>query len=112
MGTKTDPGPFNCLAAAEPDEPIFILLGRDPHAHVAVRRWADDREQWIRAGAKPLEDMRRVWEARECADKMEAFHIAREAKKREESLYNTPLTAEDEEYAEHDRRQRSDLIIT
>jgi hypothetical protein len=112
MGTKTDPGPFNCLAAAEPDEPIFILLGRDAHAHAAVRKWADDREAFIKTGAKPVEDMHRVWEARECADKMEAFHIARAAKKRSEALYSAPQTAEDEEYAEHDRLRRSDLSIT
>ena len=82
MGTKNNPGKFDCYANADPDEPMFILLGRDPHASAAVRRWADDRELMIRAGLKPTDDMWMVWEARECADAMEQFHIARAAAKR------------------------------
>src|SRR6201993_1577448 len=35
---------------AEPGEPIFILQGRDPHAHAAVRKWAFDRQQLIEFG--------------------------------------------------------------
>lgn len=83
MGTKNNPGAFDCYGNAEPDEPMFILLGRDPHGHSAVRKWADDREAMIRAGLKPIDDMRMVWEARECADAMEAYCIAREQKKRD-----------------------------
>jgi hypothetical protein len=30
MGTKSNPGPFDCYAKAEPDEPMFVLLARDP----------------------------------------------------------------------------------
>lgn len=40
MGTKTNPGRFDCYAAAEPDEPMFILLGRDRHAAALVNLWA------------------------------------------------------------------------
>jgi hypothetical protein len=40
MGTKADPGPFNCHAAAAPDEPIFTLLARDKHAALLVNLWA------------------------------------------------------------------------
>lgn len=82
MGTKNNPGKFDCYANAEPDEPMFILLGRDPHAASAVRKWADDREAFIKAGHKPAEDMHMVWEARECADAMEAYHVARRIAKR------------------------------
>lgn len=81
MGTKNNPGSYDCYANAEPDEPMFILLGRDPHGAAAVRKWAADREQMIQAGLKPADDMRMVWEARECADAMEAYHIARAAKR-------------------------------
>ncbi len=77
MGTKNNPGSFDCYANAEPDEPMFILLGRDPHAHAAVRKWADDRLAMIRAGQKPLDDMRMVWEAQDCAAAMEHFAINR-----------------------------------
>ncbi len=80
MGTKNAPGVFDCYASAELDEPMFILLGRDPHAPAAVRKWADDRLAMIRAGQKPLDDMRMIWEARECADAMERFAIDRQPK--------------------------------
>lgn len=44
MGTKNNPGKFDCYANAEPDEPMFVLLGRDRHASVLVWLWAKLRE--------------------------------------------------------------------
>jgi hypothetical protein len=41
MGTKNNPGEFDCYANAEPDEPMFVLLARDPLAPTLVRMWAD-----------------------------------------------------------------------
>ena len=32
MATKTKPGAFDCYSKAEPDEPVFTLLARDPSA--------------------------------------------------------------------------------
>ena len=84
MGTKNNPGQFDCYANAAPDEPMFILLGRDPHAHAAVRKWANDRMVMIHAGLKPASDVHMVWEARECADAMEEYCIARQNREREE----------------------------
>ena len=40
MGTKNNPGPIDCYAKAEPDEPIFILLARDIIGSDTVRAWA------------------------------------------------------------------------
>jgi len=40
MGTKNNPGEFDCYANAAPDEPMFILLGRDRHMQLLVRLWA------------------------------------------------------------------------
>lgn len=40
MGTKNNPGSYDCYANADPDEPMFILLGRDRHAPALVRIWA------------------------------------------------------------------------
>lgn len=40
MGTKNNPGKFDCYANAAPDEPMFVLLGRDRHAALLVRLWA------------------------------------------------------------------------
>lgn len=43
MGTKLNPGRFDCYANAKPDEPMFILLARDPQAPTLVRLWAASR---------------------------------------------------------------------
>lgn len=60
MGTKNCPGDFDCYAAADPDEPVFVLLGRDPSAGALVRLWADLR-------AKDPAEAAKVAEARACA---------------------------------------------
>jgi len=44
MGTKASPGHFDCHAAALPDEPLFVLLARDPLASTLVRLWAAVRQ--------------------------------------------------------------------
>lgn len=78
MGSKLNPGDFDCYANAEPDEPMFILLARDRSAPSIVEAWADARERDILAGIKPRSDMPMVVEARECAAKMTAWrHINR-----------------------------------
>lgn len=40
MGTKINPGVFDCYANAEPDEPMFVLLARDELAAAMVSLWA------------------------------------------------------------------------
>lgn len=40
MGTKKNPGKFDCYDSAEPDEPLFVLLGRDDLAPFLVQIWA------------------------------------------------------------------------
>lgn len=69
MGSKAKPGKFDCYANAKVDEEYFVLLARDKHAPALVRAWADIRE-------KDGEDPAKVAEARECADKMEAWRKA------------------------------------
>lgn len=63
MGTKNNPGDFDCYHAADPDEPMFILLGRDKHAPTLVWLWAALREL-------DGEDPAKVAEARECCAAM------------------------------------------
>jgi hypothetical protein len=41
MGTKNNPGEFDCYSKALPDEPMFVLLARDPRSVQLVRMWAD-----------------------------------------------------------------------
>ncbi len=52
MGTKNNPGDFDCCLNAEDDEPMFVLLARDASAPDLVREWleamrcADAMEMW------------------------------------------------------------------
>ena len=39
MATKNNPGKFDCYENAHPDEPMFVLLGRDPCAAAVVEFW-------------------------------------------------------------------------
>lgn len=73
MGTKLQELRNGCFARAMDDEPMFVLLARDASAPQGARDWADRREADIRAGRKPASDMAMVQEARECADRMEAW---------------------------------------
>ncbi len=66
MGTKNNPGDFDCYANAHPDEPMFVLLGRDRHAAALVRFWAHLR-------AREGEDEAKVSEAQHCAEMMDAW---------------------------------------
>lgn len=43
MGTKQEPGKYDCLDRAESDEPYFTLIGRDPWAPEMVELWAKVR---------------------------------------------------------------------
>lgn len=43
MGTKNNPGEFDCYENAAPDEPMFVLLARDPLAPMLVEEWAKRR---------------------------------------------------------------------
>lgn len=67
MGTKNQPGKFDCYANALPEEPLFILLARDPDFHRLVTEWARRREADVRCGLRPPSDMDLVTEARQCA---------------------------------------------
>jgi hypothetical protein len=66
MATKEKPGAFDCYANAAPDEPLFILLGRDKHGPLLVRLWA-------RLRALDEEDSEKLREANDCADAMETY---------------------------------------
>ena len=63
MGTKNNPGKSDCYANAGPDEPMFVLLGRDHEGPALVLLWAFARQRKAEAAAV-------VTEAIECADAM------------------------------------------
>ena len=66
MGTKNNPGKFDCYANAEPDEPLFVLLGRDKHAPALVEYWAILR-------AADGEEQEKINEALECSHAMREY---------------------------------------
>lgn len=76
MGTKNNPGEFDCYANAGADEPMFVLLARDASAPASVEEWASKRLEDINDGIKPASDCRLVTEARECAEAMRAWRKA------------------------------------
>jgi hypothetical protein len=69
MGTKNNPGAFDCYANAAPDEPMFILLARDKHAPTLVWLWALMREI-------EQEDPANVAEARDAVEDMLQWQMA------------------------------------
>jgi hypothetical protein len=67
MGTKNNPGAFDCHADADPDEPIFTLRGNDPSAAFVVAFWAELRK----LRGKPEDE--KYQEACACATAMEKW---------------------------------------
>jgi hypothetical protein len=44
MGTKEKPGDYDCYAKLEPDEPYFLLRGKDPVAPYLTMMWTASRQ--------------------------------------------------------------------
>ena len=75
MSTKNNPGNFDCYANAAPDEPMFVLLARDPIAPILVRIWAcmyafEKRKQ---QGHLTEAQMAKELDAYHCSLKMEEY---------------------------------------
>lgn len=83
MGSKDNPGKFDCYANAMADEPMFILLARDPDAPMLVYMWAHRRMEAIQRGDRPATDRNMVAEARECADAMRKWRAVSDGKWRD-----------------------------
>ena len=83
MGTKINPGPFDCYANAKPDEPMFILLARDKHAPALVLLWAAMREL-------DQESPEKVLEARQTVEAMLNYQ---RANRRQTAGMSTPVLA-------------------
>lgn len=67
MGTKNNPGTFDCYANALPDEPLFVLLARDPDFARLVMKWSLRRGADIACGLRPETDWQMVIEAQTAA---------------------------------------------
>lgn len=92
MGTKNEPGKFDCHAKAEPDEPLFTLIARDPFAARLVRLWASLSEKDLaaashqfaclcheasKADSHSLAHFGKISEAEYCAAAMDAWRTNR-----------------------------------
>lgn len=76
MGTKYNPGEFDCYNKLKPDEPYFILMARDQQAPHRVLDWAQNREYGLGRIENPQERARevaKIAEARTCAEAMKAW---------------------------------------
>jgi len=73
MGTKRNPGSFDCYAALGDDEPYFLVRAHDKDAPLLVKLWALMRESAVEAGIKPRSDLAQVNEAKQCAYEMERW---------------------------------------
>jgi hypothetical protein len=71
MGTKNNPSSFDCYANAHPDEPMFVLLGRDPIAPFLVGWWAG-----LRSSLDPNADEAKLKEALEVAHAMDEWLLS------------------------------------
>ncbi|HVB68010.1 MAG TPA: hypothetical protein VNE67_09165 [Acetobacteraceae bacterium] len=63
MGTRNNPGEFDCYGRALPDEPLFTLLARDVDYAAVVCEWASRRLHRIARGEAPFSDINLVIEA-------------------------------------------------
>jgi hypothetical protein len=93
MGTKNEPGAYDCYAKLGPDEPYFLLRAKDPVAPYLTMMWAASRKgDW--AGCLDLvtamtinediaarigsDDNPKLGEARACARSMDEWRKRKE----------------------------------
>ncbi len=69
MGTKTEPGKFDCLAKLGDEEPYFVLRAQDCEAADLVELWA------MRASMSGLCPLDKINEAKQLADAMRRWPV-------------------------------------
>lgn len=77
MGTKNNPGKYDCYDKADPDEPLFVLRAKDPTAPDLVRLWVDTRRNEARIQGLKIdpEYEDKLEEALSCARAMEVWRL-------------------------------------
>jgi hypothetical protein len=76
MGTKKDPGKFDCYAKLADDEPYFVLRGKDPVAWILVNLWVTYRKLMALPYASKQDAMAhhlKLDEATACAQRMREY---------------------------------------
>lgn len=104
MGTKANPGEFDCYESAAPDEPMFVLLARDDeNAPDRVEEWARVRfaqvayllahtqlpdrndaahKEWL------TKELRKIAEALKCAQDMRDWNHRQKCKDRFPEMFS------------------------
>lgn len=95
MGTKNNPGVYDCYANADPDEPMFVLLGRDRHAPTLIWLWMGLR---LAEG----EDAAKISEANDCVEAMLKWQISHGRK---------PISVEDSALMAIDHVRKSSSLL-
>ncbi len=80
MSTKQNPGPYNCYANLLPDEPYFVLMGRDPSAPSLIEIWSQERYSQIAGGFRSASDVHKITAARQCAADMKGWRVANDGR--------------------------------
>lgn len=93
MGTKRNPGRFDCYANAEPDEPIFVLLGRDAAAGATVREWIANRRLLYPKDAD-TQELAKWDEAEQCVAAMNSYYNAYAKEKETKRQRQAAITSE------------------
>lgn len=70
--------------SAKPDEPVYLLRGRDRYAPKALRRWADALEKAMECGHEPSSRYDEAKRARRCARAMDVYREKEESNGNEE----------------------------
>lgn len=79
MGTKGNPGEFDCYALALPDEPIFVLRASNEEAASLVEQWAERYDARKRKeGTFDRRAARKVKEALQIAEEMRTYRSLRD----------------------------------
>ena len=86
MGTRANPGRYDCLAKAMHDEPYFVLIGRDDDAHDALLTWICKRLEAVLRDERSRDDLPQVREAFDCLIAMIAWRNAHSRAGRPPSL--------------------------
>ena len=77
MGTKNNPGKFDCYANLEADEPYFLLRANDPIAPHLVRLWAV-MYRLLKGAPLNWRQHDKALEAEDCAKNMEQWRENRD----------------------------------
>ena len=72
---------YDCLKKLEPDEPCFVLIGRDRASTAVIKIWATLWLQEISLGLRPESDRAQVTQALKIARDMEIWLRDRDQKR-------------------------------